>query len=387
MNKGQRAIIGLVTLLSIQAGIQSTFADTLVRVKPLADVLQPTFYSAPADVVNEQHISLSTELTGVLAALHVQVGDAVLKGQDIAALECQDYRLSQAQAIQDVNALASQVTLAQQQFKRTRTLQKSGSASVELLNQRETELSALTAQLEGQKIQVQQAQRNTSRCIIKAPFDGVITQLMTAQGAYLSVGSPLVKLLNITRAEVSARLLPQQLESMQQAARIDFSFNSKKYPLSIRAAVPLVQQVAGTQEVRLNFIQTPGLSPGSGTALSGASGEVVWESSVPSIPPEYLVKRNGSLGVMLAENSTAKFMAFPTAKEGQAVMLQASAESMLSSSSENKVLLIVQGQHVLKEGDKVEIEAEAIVSGERANGDSMNGARVGVKADAGAPAE
>ncbi|SFF81848.1 efflux RND transporter periplasmic adaptor subunit [Neptunomonas qingdaonensis] len=378
MNKGHRAIIGLVTLLSIQAGIQSTFADTLVRVKPLADVLEPTFYSAPADVVNEQHISLSAELAGVLAALHVQVGDAVLKGQDIAALECQDYRLSEAQAIQGVNALASQVTLAQQQFKRTRTLQKSGSASIELLNQRQTELSALTAQLKGQNIQVQQAQRNTSRCIVKAPFDGVITQVMTAQGAYLSVGAPLVKLLNITQAEVSARLLPQQLESMQQAVRLDFSFNRQKYPLSIRAAVPLVQQVARTQEVRLNFIQTPGLS----AALSGASGEVIWESSVASIPPEYLVKRNGSLGVMLAENSVAKFIALPSAKEGQAVMLQASAEPMLSSSSDNNVLLIVQGQHVLKEGDKVEIEAEAIVSGE-----SNNGARMEVKADAGAPAE
>lgn len=361
MNKGYWVSICLVTLLGVQAGIQNTWADTLVRVKSLADVLHPTFFSAPADVINEQHILLSTELTAVLSALHVQVGDSVVKGQEIATLECQDYRLSAELAEQGVKALVSQVTLAQQQLKRTRTLQKSGSASIELLNQRETELSALTAQLQGQKIQVKQALRNTSRCIIDAPFDGVITQVMSAPGAYLLTGSPLLKVLNMTQAEVSARILPQQIESMQRASRIDFSLNQKRFPLALRAAVPLVRQAAKTQEVRLNFM--------GDSALSGASGEVVWQSPVPSIPPEYLVKRNGVLGVMLADNNVARFVALPGAKEGQAVMLDASAESGVFSASENNALLIVQGQHVLATGDKVEIEAAE------------------VKADAGTPAQ
>lgn len=383
MNKGFWAFICVVTLLSVQVNIQNTWAATLVRVKPLADVLQPTFYSAPANVVNEQHISLSTELPAVLAALHVQVGDSVIKGQDIATLECQDYHLSAELAIQGVKALASQVMLAQQQLKRTRTLQKSGSASIELLNQRETELSALTAQLNGQKIQVQQAQRNTSRCIIKAPFDGVITQLMTAQGAYLRAGDSLVRLLNITQAEVSARILPWQIESMQKASLIYFGLNKQQFDLSIRVAVPLIQQAAKTQEVRLNFINSSALS----VALSGASGEVVWQSSAPSIPPEYLVRRNGALGVMLADNSVAKFVALPSAKEGQAVMLGASAASMLSPASGNSVSLIVQGQHVLTHGDKVEIEATALSNGARTNSLSTNGVMDEVKADAGTPAQ
>ena len=368
MNKRHQAIICLVTLLGGPAGIQTAWADTLVRLKPLADVLQPTFYSAPADVVNEQHIPLSTEIAAVLSALHVKVGDSVLKGQEVAALECQDYRLSAAQATQGVNALASQVRLAQQQLKRTRTLQRSGSASIELLNQRETELSVLTAELKGQKIQVQQAQRNTGRCAVKAPFDGVITQVMTAQGAYLSAGTPLVKLLNITQAEVSARILPQQIESMQKASQIYFSLNKQQYPLSIRAAVPLIQHVAKTQEVRLNFINSAALN----AALSGASGEVVWRASVSSIPPEYLVRRNGALGVMLADNNVAKFAVLPAAKEGQAVMLEDSTESMLSSASADKVLLIVQGQHVLTDGDRVEVEAIAVKNELSNNGAPTN---------------
>ncbi len=374
MNKGYSAFICLVTLLGVQAGIQNTWADTLVRVKPLADVLHPTFYSVPADVVNEQHILLSAELTAVLTALHVQVGDSVVKGQEIAALECQDYRLSAELAEQGVSALASQVTLAQQQLKRTRTLQKSGSASIELLNQRETELRALTAQLKGQRIQVQQALRNTSRCIIKAPFDGVITQVMSAQGAYLPAGAPLLKVINTARAEVSARVFPQQIESMRRAGRIDFSLSQKQFPLALRAAVPLVQQVARTQEVRLNFT--------GDSALSGASGEVVWQSPVPSMPPEYLVKRNGVLGVMLADSSVARFVALPGAKEGQAVMLDSTVAPVFSSASGNSVLLIVQGQHVLSEGDALEIEATAV-----SNGASTNSVRDEVKADAGTPAQ
>ncbi len=369
MNKKYRIITCLLMLLGVPLEVQSVWADTLVRVKPLVEVLQQISYSAPADVVNEQHVLLSTELAGVLAALHVQVGDSVLKGQEIAALECQDYRLSQAQAKQGVSALASQVTLAQQQFKRTRTLQKSGSASIELLNQRQTELSALTAQLKGQKIQVQQAQRNTNRCIIKAPFGGVVTQVMTAQGAYLPVGASLVKLLNVQQAEVSARLLPKQVLSLQAGAKAYLKVADDKYPVSVRATIPLINQAARTQEVRLNFTNN--------TALSGASGELVWQSSLSSIPPEYLVRRDGSLGVMLAEDGIAKFIVLANAKEGQTVELDTSAESRLSSTPENNVMLIVQGQHVLEEGDKIEVEVVGI----------SNDSKDEVKADAGTPAQ
>ena len=369
MNKKCRTITCLLMLLGVLLGVQSVWADTRVRVKPLAEVLQKITYSAPADVVNDQHVPLSTELTGVLEALHVQVGNSVLKGQEIAALECEDYRLSQAQAKQGVSALASQVSLARQQFKRTRTLQKSGSASLELLNQRQTELSALTAQLKGQKIQVQQAQRNTNRCVITAPFDGVVTQVMTAQGAYLPVGTPLVKLLNVKQAEVSARLLPKQVLSLHAGAKAYLKVAADKYPVSVRATIPLINQAARTQEVRLNFTNT--------AALSGASGELVWQSSLSSIPPEYLVRRNGSLGVMLAENGIAKFIVLANAKEGQTVELDTSAESRLSSVSASNVMLIVQGQHVLEEGDKIEIEAV----------DINNVSKDEVKADAGTSAQ
>lgn len=359
MNKGFHVIV--ISVLLMVAEVASSAA--LVRVKPLGEALQKGFFSAPAEVVNEHHVALSVEVSAVLNALQVRVGDAVAQGQVIAQLDCQDYRLIEEQAKQSVKALSSQVLLARQQLTRTRTLQKSGSASIELLNQRQTELSALTAQLKGQQAQVQQTHRNSERCTVTAPFDGVITQVMSAQGAWLSVGSPVVKILNIQQAEVSAHLLPEQLVSLQASKILSFTLAGIEYPLSVRASIPLINSAARTQQVRLSFINEP--------ALSGATGELVWQAAQPSLPPEFLVRRQGVLGMMLAKKNQAIFIALPTAKEGQSVQLKP------GESWEEGALLITQGQHVLQDGDALEIEAMAAVE----SNDE------GVQPDAGTPAQ
>lgn len=83
MNKGFHVIV--IGVLLMVAEVASSAA--LVRVKPLDEALQISFFSAPAEVVNEHHIALSVEVSAVLNALQVQVGDAVTQEQVIAQLD------------------------------------------------------------------------------------------------------------------------------------------------------------------------------------------------------------------------------------------------------------------------------------------------------------
>ncbi|WP_370239163.1 hypothetical protein, partial [Neptunomonas phycophila] len=89
---------------------------------------------------------------------------------------------------------------------------------------------------------------------------------------------------------------------------------------------------------RLEFVQAQ--------ALSGATGELVWQKAQPSIPAMYTVTRGDQVGVMLADGNKAQFAAIPGAKPGQSVTTRLSPTAQL----------IVSGQYVLNDGDEITIE-------------------------------
>ncbi len=330
------AVIGVLSMMD-------TYAEEVtpipVQVSVLEAIVDQADYRAPARVVNEQHLDISVEISGLLNTFEVRVGDRVAKGDVLARFDCQDYQLLGEQARQSVVALNSQLTLAQQQLKRARALQKTGSASVELLNQRQTEFNALSAQVKGQQIHLQQAERDISRCEVKAPFAGVVTQVKTTAGAWLSVGSPVLRLLSDNGMEVSANLQQHLLSTLDDAGKIVFRLGQDSYPLKLRSSIPFINETTRTQEARFIFER--------GKALTGAVGELVWQSSELRLPPEYLVKREGVLGVMLADAGKARFLPLADAREGQSVNVELSPD----------VLVIIQGQHVVNDGSMIFVES------------------------------
>ncbi|MDO6468284.1 efflux RND transporter periplasmic adaptor subunit [Neptunomonas phycophila] len=314
------------------------YAATPVIVKPLSSVVSFEELTAPATVVNEQHIVVSAEITAKLLELPVKVGDSVTRDQALAELDCQDYLLYEEQAKQRAKSLSSQVGLASRQLKRTKKLQTTGSVSVDVLNQRQSELNSLWAQLQGGKAEEAISALNVGRCSVLAPFDGVVTEIYTAPGALLPSGAAVVKLLDTRRGEVSAALQPEQVTSLGASENIWLRTGENRYPVTVRSILPFIKSTARTQEVRLEFVQAQ--------ALSGATGELVWQKAQPSIPAMYTVTRGDQVGVMLADGNKAQFAAIPGAKPGQSVTTRLSPTAQL----------IVSGQYVLNDGDEITIE-------------------------------
>jgi RND family efflux transporter MFP subunit len=328
------AVAGMISLPAMAA--------TRVTVKSLSSVVDYSEMSAPASVVNEHHITISSEITATLKALPVKVGDHVKAGDPLADLDCRDYSLYREQALQNSRALSSQAGLASQQLKRAKALQKSGSVSVDVLNQRQAEVSAFYAQLKASKADSALADLNVERCTVSAPFDGVVTAVMTAPGALLVPGAAVVKLLDSTKGEVKAQLQPEQLFMLENSQFISFNSGGQKWTTQVRAVLPFIESAGRTQEVRLSF------KDADSSALSGMIGELNWQSAQPLIPAMYTVTRNGEIGVMLAEGETARFVPIPNAKPGQPVATRLPPSAKL----------IVNGQYVLNNGDEIQVETQ-----------------------------
>ncbi len=328
-------------ILPVIFGISfSVSAATSVVVQPLSELLEETFQSAPAQVINENHVMVSARLSAPVEKVLVQVGDSVEAGQSLLRLECTDYELEKAQASSGLKALQAQTRLARQQLSRAERLLKQKNASKELRDQRRAELDSLLAQQEGAKAQLQEAELAVERCSVEAPFAGVVTGRSVSEGDLVAPGVMLLKVIAKDKQEVTAGLSTQQVSSLEQSGKISFQFNGQSYPLSLRAIVPFVDNRARTQQVRFSFSDN--------SALSGSSGRLVWLDAKGRLPVRYIVSRDGNLGVMTSEDGKAEFVVLSGAIEGQAAIVDLPSETQI----------IVEGHHAVSNGDEIAITGQ-----------------------------
>ncbi|MGI1670797.1 MAG: efflux RND transporter periplasmic adaptor subunit [Neptuniibacter sp.] len=328
-----RLLVGCVSLL-VSALIH---AETLVVVQPLSQLLLKTTHSAPAQVINEEHAAISARISSVVEHLHVSVGDKVQAGQVLAELDCRDYKLARQQAESGLTALQAQIRLSRQQLERAEKLLKQKNASIELRDQRKAELDSLVAQRHGATASVSEAKLAIERCTRKAPFDGVVTEQMVSTGSLVNPGTMLFKLLSLSSQEVQAGLTSEQVSRLALAGEIYFLHNQTRFPLQVRTVIPLMDNRARTQQVRLSFTHQK--------AISGSSGRIQWLDTKGRLPARFVVSRNGQLGVMRVAQGIADFVALPNAIEGQAVEVDL----------EDGSLIIVEGQHAVEQDEPVTI--------------------------------
>ncbi|MDE2280840.1 MAG: efflux RND transporter periplasmic adaptor subunit, partial [Xanthomonadaceae bacterium] len=170
-------------------GHRAIAVRTAVAVSPASDpgagaVLQATGY-----VTARRQATVSAQITGTLTAVLIEEGDHVRKGQVLARLDDSAYRaaLDAARA----QAAAAHALVAQYQAQlaqnlrdaaRQQSLAAQGLVSRQVAEQARTLAETTRAQLVAQQksavsadAQVAEARVNFDYCVIRAPFDGVIT--------------------------------------------------------------------------------------------------------------------------------------------------------------------------------------------------------------------
>jgi len=309
-----------------------------VRTETLARLLTLQAYSAPATVTPFNRPQLAAEVTGQILRMPVRVGDTVKTGQVLVELDCRTHRQREKTASAALSRARSQLQFAQAQLERARNLKKKSSISDELLEQRRTQLASARADLDTQTAQRQLARIDVQRCLISAPFDALVSQRLGSEGGLANPGTPLLELVQLSQLEVSAELRGNQADALADAAQPAFRYQGSDYRLKLRALPPLVDERSRTREARLVFTEE--------TAPVGAAGRLHWNSSARLLPAHFLVRRQGRLGIFLANGNTARFVALPEATEGQPARVELSGE----------VQLVTEGRQRLRHGDKIAVQ-------------------------------
>ena len=145
---------------------------------------------------------------------------------------------------------------------------------------------------------------NLANAVIRAPYDGVITQRHTETGAYLNVGDKVVSMTNDASLEVEAEVPSTILGGLPPGTRVKVDpETAPAFDATVRAVVPEENQLTRTRTVRF----TPQID--ARTLHLAANQSVVLQ--IPAGPPRMVTTahKEGTSGCQSNTRKRAQFSA------------------------------------------------------------------------------
>ncbi len=282
--------------------------------KPLREIAIYPERRAQAQVVSLNESRLAAEISARIVSLPLEPGQRVTRGALVAMLDCGDYDLAAERARAALRASEAKARLAALQHERTRKLAAENFVSRDALDVRAAEQDATRAEVAVNAASLKTAEANRGKCAVRAPFPAIVVERLAQVGEMAAPGTPLMSLLDTSRIEVRAEVQQADAAGLRAVGQAEFAGLSGRWPLKLKRLSPAVAKSTRLMEARLRFT--------AAAAAPGSSGQIVWNSPERHVPPQFVVRRNGGLGVFLVEGNTPRFHALTEAQEGRPALAE-----------------------------------------------------------------
>jgi multidrug resistance efflux pump len=139
-------------------------------------------------------IQLAPDVSGLVSRLHVQDNQAVRAGDLLFEVDPARYQLAERQAAAVLQAQRALLIQAEREQARNQVLD--ALVSRELQEQSRARVAQARAVVAEAEVALDTARLNQQRAQVRAPSDGVVTNLELRQGAYATAGRPVLALLD-----------------------------------------------------------------------------------------------------------------------------------------------------------------------------------------------
>ena len=197
-------------IAQLDAAIEKLDVNTgfaLVDVRQVSDSLFKHYVEIPGDVETNQNIIIYPEYSGILLDVNVNEGHRVQKGQILA-------RIDEGGLSSQLAQLEAQAALAKTTFERQQRLWEQNIGS---------EIQYLEAQTNYEALQnsVNQMRSQLAKTIVRAPFSGIIDEVISEEGEVVAPGqSRLFRLINLSNMYISAAVPENYLGSIRKGTEV-----------------------------------------------------------------------------------------------------------------------------------------------------------------------
>lgn len=203
-----------------------------------------------------------------------------------------------------------QLTIAQSQLQLTR---KGISKNVE--GQFEAQIDQLDSQLNSLEAQLEDY-------VIVAPFDGVITERLVDEGAYVMPGEPIMELSDFSEMKVIVDLLEDDLHWINQDTPLTLSFGEGDYTGKIAQIHPKAKETISELGIRQSRVEVEiQLTEGLESAIIGQEADVSFVpaelDNVLRVPIDVVYQSQNQYFVMKVVNGVLEEQAIKVGLEGE----------------------------------------------------------------------
>ena len=182
-----------------------------VSIEPTMETMFYHYLEFQGNVSTKNLLVLYPEFAGILKEINVKEGDKVTKGQVLAKID--DGGLSQ-----QLSQVEIQRDLAKTTFERQERLWKEKIGS---------ELQYLQAKsnYEAQEKMVNQLNEQVQKTLVKAPFTGIIDEVITEKGSLVSPGqSPLIRVVNLDEMYIETSVPESYIATVTKDKPVEVEF-------------------------------------------------------------------------------------------------------------------------------------------------------------------
>ncbi|MCL6415306.1 efflux RND transporter periplasmic adaptor subunit [Aestuariirhabdus sp. Z084] len=268
----------LCSLLLLSGCSDSNSADTEQPYTHLAQgehLVQQAGYEAERRFIGsvqvKEQAELGFELAGKVAEIFVDEGEAVTAGDPLVRLDTRLLDTEQRQLEAQQEELVAELKLVDSNLKRIRSLNSSGFASQQSLDELESRREALLAKQSRTKAELSAVHLRLEKSLLRAPFDAVVDERLTSPGSVVAAGTPALSLLLRGSAEVKVGVPVRLLKQLRP--QMPINVGGELFEASLITRGHNVDPVTRTVQLRLQL-------PVEATVVNGQMAQLLVEEHV-----------------------------------------------------------------------------------------------------------
>lgn len=212
--------------------------------------------SITGSIQPERRADLRAEVQAIVLQVMRENGDVVKKGEPLVRLDDTSIRdlLNSAESASRAADLA--YDQAQRQLERMKTLRTSGMTSAQAMEDAEIRRNTTQSEVEAAKARVVQARQQLERTVVRAPFDGVVSDRKVSAGDTAQLGKELLKVIDPNSMRFEGMVSADQIGDVKAGQSTSFRVNgygNEEFTGKVRRVNPAANATTRQVEVLVDF--------------------------------------------------------------------------------------------------------------------------------------
>jgi membrane fusion protein, multidrug efflux system len=240
----------------------------------------------------ERKADLRAEVPAVIMQVLKENGEPVKKGDLLVRLDDTSLRDSMSSAQEAVRASTQSLEQAERVLARQKTLKSSGMVSSQVLEDAEVRRNNAQSDLSAARARLVAANQQLSRTLVRAPFDGIVSERKVSAGDTAQIGKELVKVVDPNSMRFEGRVSADKVGVVKAGQTVLFAINGypgQSFSGKVKRVDPAANPVTRQVEVLVDFADK-NLPRVAGLF---AEGRIEAESTSALMVPESAIVKQG----------------------------------------------------------------------------------------------